>query len=45
MILQQAVIPEIGIETAIDHWERIKERLKENNRKRQLQIDYLKPFI
>lgn len=45
MAVQHAIAPMGSIEKALKNWLRIRERLMENYRKRQLQIDYIMPLI
>jgi hypothetical protein len=45
MAVQHAIVPRVSIEKVLKNWPRIRERLMENSRKRQLQMDYIMPLI
>ena len=41
MVVQQAIIPKLSLRHALEHWDKIKEKLMENTRKRELQTDFI----
>ena len=41
MVAQKAIVPGISISEALENWPRIRKRLMENARKRQLQANRL----
>ena len=45
MIVRSAIVPRVSISQAIENWPRIRKRLMENARKRQIQTDELSHLI
>lgn len=45
MIARGAIVPRVSISQALENWPRIRKRLMENARKRQIQTDELYQII